>query len=150
MSGQSRRIAGIVDVARRAGVSASTVSRFFNAPDKVGAKAQARIESAVRELGYVRNRVAGSLHNRPSGAIGLLVPTVDNAIFAEMIEAALEEHPGAQVVVKTHPDVAGKKRGYLPPEARERVQWVGQDVNPHTLLEAIKSVHMVQVFTHNG
>lgn len=87
MTGRPRRIAGIVDVARRAGVSASTVSRFFNAPDKVGAKARGRIEVAVRDLGYVRNRVAGSLHNRPSGAIGLLVPTVDNAIFAEMIEA---------------------------------------------------------------
>ena len=82
-----RRVAGIVDVASAAGVSAATVSRYFNTPERVGSRSRSRIAEAIRELGYVRNRVAGSLHNRPSGAVGLVVPTVDNAIFAEMIEA---------------------------------------------------------------
>ncbi len=78
---------GIVDVAVRAGVSIATVSRAFAKPDMVRAETRRRIEVAARDLGYIRDRVAGSLHNRFSGTVGLIVPTIDNAIFAEMIEA---------------------------------------------------------------
>ncbi|MDJ0612331.1 MAG: substrate-binding domain-containing protein [Rhizobiaceae bacterium] len=78
---------GIVDVASRAGVSPATVSRFFNSPDVVKGPTRKRIEDAATELGYIRDRMAGTLHNRFSGTFGLIVPTIDNAIFAEMIEA---------------------------------------------------------------
>ncbi len=78
---------GIVDVAARAGVSIATVSRAFNTPGAVRLKTRQRIETAADELGYIRNRLAGSLHNRFSGTVGLIVPTIDNAIFAEMIDA---------------------------------------------------------------
>ncbi len=78
---------GIVEVASRAGVSPATVSRFFNTPDVVKGPTRKRIETAASELGYIRDRMAGALHNRFSGTFGLIVPTIDNAIFAEMIEA---------------------------------------------------------------
>lgn len=78
---------GIVEVAARAGVSPATVSRYFNAPDVVKGPTRKRIEAAANDLGYIRDRMAGSMHNRFSGTIGLIVPTIDNAIFAEMIEA---------------------------------------------------------------
>lgn len=78
---------GIVEVAKRAGVSPATVSRFFNTPDVVKGPTRKRIETAAAELGYIRDRMAGALHNRFSGTFGLIVPTIDNAIFAEMIEA---------------------------------------------------------------
>ena len=78
---------GIIDVARRAEVSPATVSRFYNSPDIVRAPTRKRIENAAQELGYIRDRMAGALHNRFSGTFGMIVPTIDNAIFAEMIEA---------------------------------------------------------------
>jgi len=78
---------GIVDVASRAGVSAATVSRFYNQPDVVSLPTRKRIEQAATDLGYIRDRMAGSLHNRFTGTIGLVVPTIDNAIFAEFVEA---------------------------------------------------------------
>lgn len=78
---------GIVDVAARAGVSAATVSRFYNQPDVVRLPTRLRIEQAANDLGYIRDRMAGSLHNRFTGTIGLVVPTIDNAIFAEFVEA---------------------------------------------------------------
>ena len=78
---------GIVDVASRAGVSAATVSRFYNQPDVVSLPTRKRIEEAATDLGYIRDRMAGSLHNRFTGTIGLVVPTIDNAIFAEFVEA---------------------------------------------------------------
>ena len=78
---------GIIEVAKRAGVSPATVSRFYNEPDIVRPPTRKRIETAAQELGYVRDRMAGTLHNRFSGTFGLIVPTIDNAIFSEMIEA---------------------------------------------------------------
>lgn len=78
---------GIVEVARRAGVSPATVSRYFNYPDRVRVETRTRIAEAASALGYIRDRMAGTLHNRFSGTIALIVPTVDNAIFAELIEA---------------------------------------------------------------
>ena len=76
-----------MDVAARAGVSIATVSRAFAKPEMVRAETRGRIEEAARDLGYIRDRLAGSMHNRFSGTVGLIVPTIDNAIFAEMIEA---------------------------------------------------------------
>jgi len=78
---------GIVEVATRAGVSAATVSRFFNNPDIVKGGTRKRIEQAAADLGYIRDRMAGAMHHGFSGTIGLIVPTIDNAIFAELINA---------------------------------------------------------------
>ena len=78
---------GIIDVATRAGVSPATVSRFFNNPEVVRPDTKARIQKAATELGYIRDRMAGAMHNRFSGTIGLVVPTINNAIFSELIEA---------------------------------------------------------------
>ena len=78
---------GIIEVAKRAGVSPATVSRFYNTPEIVRGPTRVRIETAARDLGYIRDRLAGTLHNRFSGTFGLIVPTIDNAIFSELIEA---------------------------------------------------------------
>jgi len=75
---------GIVDVAARAEVSPATVSRFFNSPDMVRPETKLKIQSAATELGYIRDRMAGAMHNRFSGTIGLVVPTINNAIFSEL------------------------------------------------------------------
>ena len=85
---RSRRGApGIADVAARAGVSIATVSRAFGSPDLVRPSTRERIERAAEHLGYLRDRLSGSLQNRFSGTVGMVLPTIDNAIFAEMIEA---------------------------------------------------------------
>ena len=85
---RSRRGApGVADVAARAGVSIATVSRTFKRPESVSLATRGRVEQAAEELGYLRDRLSGALENRFSGVIGLVVPTIDNAIFAEMIEA---------------------------------------------------------------
>ena len=80
-------IPGIVDVAARAGVSPATVSRYFNSPEIVRYSTRKRIEAVVEELGYVPNGSARSLNKGASGTIGLIVPTIDNAIFAELAQA---------------------------------------------------------------
>ena len=92
---------GIIEVASRAGVSPATVSRVYNSPELVKAPTRKRVEKAALDLGYIRNRLAGSLHNRFTGAVGLIVPTIDNAIFAEMIEAfagRLQDHDRTMLI----------------------------------------------------
>ena len=95
---------GIVEVAQRAGVSPATVSRFYNTPDVVKAPTRKRIEQSATDLGYIRDRMAGTLHNHFSGTIGLVVPTIDNAIFAELIQAFSSQlhHYDRTMLIATH------------------------------------------------
>ena len=96
--------ADIIDVARAAGVSPATVSRAFNHPNLVRADTRTRIQRAVDELGYIRNRAASAMHGEKSGAVGLIVPTIDNAIFSNLIQAfstALQD-AGQSLLIATH------------------------------------------------
>lgn len=87
MSDKKSKNADIMTVARAAKVSASTVSRYFNHPDLLKPATRKRIDSAVRRTGYIRNRAAQTIHGIRSGTIGVLVPTLDHAIFAEVVQA---------------------------------------------------------------
>jgi LacI family transcriptional regulator len=73
----------IKDVARQAGVSIATVSRAINRPETVGKTVVARVREAIAMLDYVPDRAARSLVSRRFDAIGAIVPTIDNAIFAK-------------------------------------------------------------------
>ncbi|UWQ75876.1 LacI family DNA-binding transcriptional regulator [Leisingera sp. M658] len=77
----------IVAVAKAAKVSPSTVSRTFNHPDLVSPATRKKINRAVQKLGYIRNRAAQTMHGKRSSTIGLVVPTINHAIFAEVIQA---------------------------------------------------------------
>jgi DNA-binding LacI/PurR family transcriptional regulator len=61
----------LAEVARRAGVSAATVSRVLNRSARVSGEVAGRVQRAVRELGYVRQRVPGG--SRGSGAVSVVV-----------------------------------------------------------------------------
>ncbi|WP_207537808.1 LacI family DNA-binding transcriptional regulator [Sabulicella rubraurantiaca] len=74
------------DVARAAGVSAMTVSRALREPSRVSPEVRARVEAAVREVGYVPNRLAGSLSSRRSDVVGLVVPSLENSLFAATVK----------------------------------------------------------------
>lgn len=74
------------DVARAAGVSTITVSRVLRTPAKVKAGTRARVEAAVRALGYVPDRVAGSLSSRESRLVAALVSTLTGSIFASTVD----------------------------------------------------------------
>jgi LacI family gluconate utilization system Gnt-I transcriptional repressor len=73
-------------VADRARVGMMTVSRFFASPKAVSDGLRARIERAVQELNYVPNRIAGSLASARSRAIPVLVPSLANAVYANIIQ----------------------------------------------------------------
>jgi LacI family gluconate utilization system Gnt-I transcriptional repressor len=78
-------------VAELAGVSSITVSRVVRLPGLVAPKTRARVEAAMRELGYVPNLVAGSLATARTNSIGVLVPTIANSIFADTVQGLSDE-----------------------------------------------------------
>ena len=75
----------IREVARRAGVSISTVSRFLN-QKPVRPDAEARIYTAIRELAYSPNRIARSLKLKRTNTIGMIIPDITNPIFPEVVK----------------------------------------------------------------
>ncbi len=68
----------IKDVARRAGLSPSTVSRVLNKSGYTSAETQRRVGEAVAELGYQPNWLARGLKGKPSHLIGLIIPDISN------------------------------------------------------------------------
>ena len=94
----------IITVANLANVSPATVSRAFNHPHLVRLETRKRIEKVIEESGYIRNCAAQAMHGKRSGTIGLIVPTVTNAIFSEMIQSftdAISEN-GFTLLMATH------------------------------------------------
>jgi LacI family transcriptional regulator len=83
--------ATINDVARRAGVSKSTVSNVVRRPDVVSAATRERVEDAIRDLGYRPNGVARALRQRATRVIGAVVPDQRNPFFAQLVLGA-ERH----------------------------------------------------------
>ena len=78
------------DVALRAGVAPITVSRALNAPASVSSALRKQIERAIDELGYVPNRFAGALASADSRIVPVIVPSLSNAVFIEVIQGIQE------------------------------------------------------------
>lgn len=79
----------IADVARRAGVSKATVSRFLNHRDTLlSAKIASRVEAAIVELGYVPSPMAQALKRGRSRLIGLVVADIANPYSVAVLRGA--------------------------------------------------------------
>lgn len=74
----------IVDVARRAGVSKSTVSLVLSGSRLVADSTRQRVSEAMSELGYVYHRGAAMLRGARSGVLGMVINDLSNPFFVEM------------------------------------------------------------------
>lgn len=77
----------LADVARFSGVSTATVSRALSLPHKVKPETLERIQRVIKKLGYVPHGAARALATRRTHTIGAVIPTLDNAIFANTTHA---------------------------------------------------------------
>ena len=75
------------DVAQRAGCSVATVSRALNNSAMVSDEVRERVRQVAAELGYLRNSAAGALRSRRTRTLGAVIPTLDHAIYARLVEA---------------------------------------------------------------
>ncbi|OCQ51194.1 HTH-type transcriptional regulator GntR [Photorhabdus australis subsp. thailandensis] len=103
------------DVADRVGVTKMTVSRFLRNPDQVSEQLRKKIADALDELGYIPNRVPDILSNSTSYAIGILLPSLTNQVFAEVIRGIeyVTDRNGYQTMLAHY--------GYLPEKEEERL-----------------------------
>ncbi len=76
--------ATIYDVARRAGVTAATVSNVVRGKGSVGAQTRVRVERAIEDLDYRPNLVARGLAHRRSSTLALLLPNIANPFYPEI------------------------------------------------------------------
>lgn len=77
----------IVDIAKKAGVSISTVSRVLNGKAeefRISEKSQQKIRDTARKLNYVPNQFAANLKSGKSNTIALLIPSLTNPFFADI------------------------------------------------------------------
>lgn len=75
----------LTDVARMAGVSEITVSRVVRNKGPISDTTRSRVQDAIETLGYVPNRAAGSLASAGSTLIGVLLPSLSNIVFPEVL-----------------------------------------------------------------
>ena len=81
----------MMDVAKLADVSPSTVSLYLRKPDAVSPAAGQDIARAISTLGYVPNLVAGGLAAASSKVVSIIVPSIRNAFFAETVSTLQSE-----------------------------------------------------------
>jgi len=81
----AKRAVTLAEVASLAQVSEITVSRIIRNKGPVAEKTRERVLAAVREVGYVPNRVAGALASAGSNLIGVILPSLSNIVFPEVL-----------------------------------------------------------------
>ena len=108
-------MATIVDVARLAGVTPTTVSRVINNRGYISEKTKKRVQEAMDELGYQPNEIARSLTKQKSNTIGVIVPHISHPYFAKLIsnlenEAAKKDY---KIILCNSKEKAEKEKQYL-------------------------------------
>ncbi|MDN3701880.1 substrate-binding domain-containing protein [Vibrio artabrorum] len=96
-----RKRATLQDIAEKVGVTKMTISRFLRNPNAVSVTTQQKIKRVIAETGYIPNKAPSLLSNSKSYAIGVLVPSLTNQVFAEVINGieAITEPTGYQIMM---------------------------------------------------
>lgn len=91
----------IHDIARLSGVSAMTVSRALNHPEKVSLEARAKVREVVARTGFVPNGMAGGLRSARARLVAAVLPTLIGPVFQETVRALTEalDERGYQLMI---------------------------------------------------
>ena len=73
------------DVSEASGVSEMTVSRVLRSKGDVSAATRAKVQEAAKRLGYVPNRIAGSLASSHVNLVAVVIPSLKNMVFPEVL-----------------------------------------------------------------
>ncbi|GHI02000.1 LacI family transcriptional regulator [Streptomyces cellostaticus] len=98
----------MADVAERAGVSPSTVSRTLRGLPTVSPDVRARVEEAARELNFAVSRQAASLVTGKTGVVAALVPTLNSWFMGSALSSLgpLLRAAGMELTVYVIPDMS--------------------------------------------
>ncbi|XEC95294.1 LacI family DNA-binding transcriptional regulator [Paenibacillus tarimensis] len=108
-------IATIRDVAKLAGVSVSTVSRYLNKSGYVNAETEQSIKGAIDKLNYAPNVVARGLAGKKTNTIALILPDISNLFFSDLARAVedVASTYGYTVIFGNSDDQGIKEKRYI-------------------------------------
>ena len=142
------------DVALRAGCSVATASRVMNGNTTVGVVERERVLAAAAQLGYVPNNSARALRAQTTRLVGVIIPTLDHAIYAKMVDGLQDRlaRAGTSVIINTS--------GYdLERECQQARLLVGRGVEALVLVGAehdpdlydhLKRAGIAQIYTYTN
>lgn len=134
--------ATILDVARLAGVSASTVSRYLNRSAHLSEEAGQLVAQAVRKLDYRPSATARTMRTRRSHCLGVLVPDIANPFFVEIagaIERTAAFHGYTVMLCNTDEDSAREEkivRALIDRNVDGLIMIASENTTPATLVQA--------------
>ncbi|MAP18374.1 MAG: GntR family transcriptional regulator [Aurantimonas sp.] len=142
------------DVAARAGCSIATASRVLNGNAKVGASDRERVLAAAAQLGYVPNSSARALRSQSTRLVGAIIPTLDHAIYAKMVDGLQEQLSamGMSLIINTSDyDLEREKvqARVLVGRGVESVVLVGTEHSPETT-QLFRDAGIRQVYTYTS
>jgi LacI family transcriptional regulator len=146
----------LVDVAKAANCSPATVSRVLNGNPAVDLQIRAQVIQATRELGYVPNGSARALRSTKTRLVGAIIPTLDHAIYATMVDSlqARLAEKNVSLIISTSTydiDLEYEQAKLLIERGVEAVIVVGSHHRPKTLaLLDKKRVSCVFTYTTTG
>jgi LacI family transcriptional regulator len=155
--GNAPNSGGIVklkDVALRAGCSVATASRVLNGNMTVGNADKERVLAAATQLGYVPNNSARALRSQSTSLVGVIIPTLDHAIYAKMVDGLQERlaQNGKAVLISTSGYDLEQERlqvKLLVGRGVESVILVGAEHHAETL-NYLRRAGVSQVFTYTS
>ncbi|XUO83911.1 substrate-binding domain-containing protein [Halomonas sp. KM007] len=116
-------MADLLSVAKLAGVSRATAARAFSTPDLVRPTTRERVFDAARQLAFRPNKVAQQLRSQATLMIGVMVPSLDNPVFAEQLQAmeVAARTCGYSLLVTTSEYSPGRESDIVEEMLRQRV-----------------------------
>lgn len=96
----------ITDIAKRSGVSLTTVSRYFNHPELLSQETQDKIKAAIKELNYSQDNLARILVTGESNLVGVIFPHLHLSFYTELLNQLIKrgKEKGYNFIVYTSKD----------------------------------------------
>jgi len=96
-------MADLLTVAKLANVSRATAARAFSSPELVRPATRERVFNAAQQLSFRPNKLAQQLRSKTTQMIGVMVPSLDNPVFAEQLQAmeVAARNSGHSLIVTT-------------------------------------------------
>ncbi|WP_227270469.1 LacI family DNA-binding transcriptional regulator [Roseobacter weihaiensis] len=104
----------LADVAARAGVSQMTASKVLRGTGSISEETRKRVKRVASDLGYVPNLFAGSLSSRSSNIVAVVLPSINDAVFGEVVA-------GINDVLRPEGYVTFIGESHLNPETEEKI-----------------------------
>lgn len=145
IKGTRRRPLTIREIAIETGVSTATVSRVFNAPERVREGTRNRILAVVDHHHFVSDGLAGSLASRRSHLLGLIIPTITNSIYALSTQAIQRAAQAAGYTL-----LVGISEFSAEREAQLVHEFIERRVEGLILTGAERQAKVYDKITHNG